>query len=155
MAKREMKEGMPVNIERVLKAKGSLVFTTTPETSIPDVCSKMRMHNVGALVVSRDGGHVDGMISERDIVLGIAHYGEKVFRQTAGQLMTRSVYTCTPSDTIQHAMAVMTNHRVRHLPVVEGGALAGMISIGDVVKDRLKELELETSVLRDAYLAGH
>jgi len=155
MAKREMKEGMPVNIGRVLKAKGSLVFTTTPETSIPDVCSKMRMHNVGALVVSRDGGHVDGMISERDIVLGIAHYGEKVFRQTAGQLMTRSVYTCTPSDTIQHAMEVMTNHRVRHLPVVEGGVLAGLISIGDVVKDRLKELELETNVLRDAYLAGH
>jgi len=146
---------MPVNIGRVLKAKGSLVFTTTPETSIPDVCSKMRMHNVGALVVSRDGGHVDGMISERDIVLGIAHYGEKVFRQTAGQLMTRSVYTCTPSDTIQHAMEVMTNHRVRHLPVVEGGVLAGLISIGDVVKDRLKELELETNVLRDAYLAGH
>jgi len=144
-----------VNIGRVLKAKGSLVFTTTPETSIPDVCSKMRMHNVGALVVSRDGGHVDGMISERDIVLGIAHYGEKVFRQTAGQLMTRSVYTCTPSDTIQHAMEVMTNHRVRHLPVVEGGVLAGLISIGDVVKDRLKELELETNVLRDAYLAGH
>ena len=155
MAKREMKEGMPVNIGRVLKAKGSLVFTTTPETSIPDVCSKMRMHNVGALVVSRDGGHVDGMISERDIVLGIAHYGEKVFRQTAGQLMTRSVYTCTPSDTIQHAMEVMTNHRVRHLPVVEGGVFAGLISIGDVVKDRLKELELETNVLRDAYLAGH
>ena len=155
MAKREMKEGMPVNIGRVLKAKGSLVFTTTPETSIPDVCSKMRMHNVGALVVSRDGGHVDGMISERDIVLGIAHYGEKVFRQTAGQLMTRSVYTCTPSDTIQHAMEVMTNHRVRHLPVVEGGVLAGLISIGDVVKDRLKELELQTNVLRDAYLAGH
>ena len=155
MAKREMKEGMPVNIGRVLKAKGSLVLTTTPETSIPDVCSKMRMHNVGALVVSRDGGHVDGMISERDIVLGIAHYGEKVFRQTAGQLMTRSVYTCTPSDTIQHAMEVMTNHRVRHLPVVEGGVLAGLISIGDVVKDRLKELELETNVLRDAYLAGH
>jgi len=155
MAKREMKEGMPVNIGRVLKAKGSPVFTTTPETSIPDVCSKMRMHNVGALVVSRDGGHLDGMISERDIVLGIAHYGEKVFRQTAGQLMTRSVYTCTPSDTIQHAMEVMTNHRVRHLPVVEGGVLAGLISIGDVVKDRLKELELETNVLRDAYLAGH
>ena len=155
MAKQEMKEAMPVNIGRVLEAKGSLVLTTTPETSIPDVCSKMRMHNVGALVVSRDGGHVDGMISERDIVLGIAHYGEKVFRQTAGQLMTRSVYTCTPSDTIQHAMEVMTNHRVRHLPVVEGGVLAGLISIGDVVKDRLKELELETNVLRDAYLAGH
>jgi signal-transduction protein with cAMP-binding, CBS, and nucleotidyltransferase domain len=155
MANQQVKEAMPVNIERVLKAKGSLVLTTTPETSIPDVCSKMRMHNVGALVVSRDGRHVDGMISERDIVLGIAHQGEKVFRQTAGQLMTRSVHTCAPSDTIQHAMALMTNHRVRHLPVVEGGVLAGMISIGDVVKDRLKELELETSVLRDAYLAGH
>jgi CBS domain-containing protein len=155
MAKHEMKEAMPVNIGRVLKAKGSLVLTTTPETSIPGVCSKMRMHNVGALIVSRDGRHVDGMISERDIVLGIAHSGEKVFRQTAGQLMTRSVYTCTPSDTIQHAMEVMTNHRVRHLPVVEGGVLAGLISIGDVVKDRLKELELETNVLRDAYLAGH
>jgi signal-transduction protein with cAMP-binding, CBS, and nucleotidyltransferase domain len=155
MAKHELKEAMPVDIGRVLKAKGSLVLTTTPETPVPDVCSKMRMHNVGALVVSRDGRHVDGLISERDIVLGIAHHGEGVFRQTAGQLMTRSVYTCAPSDTIQHAMALMTNHRVRHLPVVEGGVLAGMISIGDVVKDRLKELELETNVLRDAYLAGH
>jgi CBS domain-containing protein len=155
MARRDVKEAMPVNVARVLKAKGSLVLTTTPETSIPDVCLKMRMHNVGALVVSRDGLHVDGMVSERDIVLGIAHEGEKVFRQTAGQLMTRSVHTCAPYDTIQHAMALMTNHRVRHLPVVEGGVLAGMISIGDVVKDRLKELELETNVLRDAYLAGH
>jgi CBS domain-containing protein len=155
MAMEEVKEAMPVDIKRVLKAKGNLVLTTTPETSIPDVCSKMRMHNVGALVVSRDGRHVDGMISERDIVVGIARHGETVFRQAASQLMTRSVHTCTPSDTIQHAMELMTNHRVRHLPVVEDGVLAGMISIGDVVKDRLKELELETNVLRDAYLAGH
>ena len=150
-----MKEVRLVDVARVLQSKGSLVLTTTPETSIPDVCSKMRMHSVGALVVSRDGRHVDGMISERDIVVGMARDGEKVFRQTAGQLMTRSVYTCTPSDSIKRAMELMTNHRVRHLPVVEDERLVGLISIGDVVKDRLKELELETNVLRDVYLAGH
>jgi CBS domain-containing protein len=144
-----------VNIARVLQSKGSLVLTTTPDTPIPDVCSKMRMHNVGALVVSRDGTRLDGMISERDIVLGLAREGEKVLRQTAGQLMARSVYTCAPSDSIKHAMELMTNHRVRHLPVVEGTVLVGLISIGDVVKDRLKEVELETNVLRDVYLAGH
>jgi CBS domain-containing protein len=144
-----------MNIARVLQTKGSGVLTTTPDTPILDVCSKMRMHNVGALVVSRDGTHLDGLISERDIVLGLARDGEKVLRGTAAQLMTRSLHTCVPSDSIKHAMELMTNHRVRHLPVVEGSALVGLISIGDVVKDRLKEVELETNVLRDVYLAGH
>jgi len=105
--------------------------------------------------VSADGQHIDGIISERDIVLGLAHDGIKFLRKTTGQVMTKSVLTCSPSDKIVAVMAVMTRRRVRHLPVVEDDRICGIISIGDVLKNRLEELELETNVLRDVYLASH
>jgi CBS domain-containing protein len=144
-----------VNIETVLKAKGRHVETTSPDTPILDVAQQMRLRTIGAVVVSRDGRHLDGIVSERDIVLGLAHDGDRLLRMRAGQLMNKAVVTCSPSDSIGHVMAVMTERRVRHLPVVEGGELRGLISVGDIVKNRLEELELETNVLRDAYLAGH
>jgi CBS domain-containing protein len=144
-----------VKIETVLQAKGRHVETTTPDASILAVAQQMRLRHIGALVVSRDGQHVDGIISERDIVLGLAHDGAGLLRETAGQLMTKSVVVCSPSDSIPHVMAVMTQRRVRHLPVVDDGRLCGIISIGDVLKNRLEDLELETRVLRDVYMAGH
>jgi CBS domain-containing protein len=115
----------------------------------------MRIRRIGALVVSGNGRHIDGIISERDIVFGLAHDGATLLRMRAGQVMTKSVITCSPSDSIGHVMAVMTERRVRHLPVVDAGEVCGMISIGDIVKNRLQELELQTNVLRDVYLAGH
>jgi CBS domain-containing protein len=144
-----------MNIDTVLKAKGRQVETTVPDTPILEVAQRMRARAIGALVVSRDGRHIDGIISERDIVFGLARDGSNLLRMKAGQVMTKSVLTCSPSDSIGHVMAVMTERRVRHLPVVEDGQLVGMISIGDVVKNRLQELELQTNVLRDVYLAGH
>lgn len=144
-----------MNIDSVLQKKGRRLFTTTPETSLPDLCQKMRIHGVGALVVTRDGARLEGVVSERDVVLALALHGDQALRMTVAQIMTRSPLTVTPTDTIKHAMAEMTDHRVRHLPVIDGGQLAGMISIGDIVKNRLEEVELETHVLRDVYLAGH
>jgi CBS domain-containing protein len=144
-----------VSIDAVLQAKGRHVETTVPGTPILDVAQQMRLRTIGAVVVSHDGQHIDGIISERDIVMGLAHDGAGLLRMTAGQIMTKSVITCSPSDSIVHVMAVMTQRRVRHVPVVDGGRLCGMISIGDVLKNRLEDLELETKVLRDVYMAGH
>lgn len=144
-----------MNIDTVLQAKGRHVETTLPDAPILDVAQHMRVRRIGALVVSRDGHHLEGIISERDIVLGLAHDGSNLLRMKAGQVMTKSVITCSPTDSIAHVMAVMTQRRVRHLPVVDAGRLCGMISIGDIVKNRLEELEVQTNVLRDVYLAGH
>ena len=144
-----------MNIDSVLQKKGRRVLTIPPETPVPDLCQKMRIHGVGAMVVSRDGNHLDGVVAERDVVLAVAQHGEQALRMNVSQIMTRAPMTVTPTDTIKHAMSVMTNQRVRHLPVIDDGQLAGLISIGDIVKDRLEEAELETHVLRDVYLAGH
>jgi CBS domain-containing protein len=144
-----------MNIDSVLQKKGREVLTTPPETPLPDLCQKMRIHGVGALVVSRDGTHLDGIVSERDVVLAIAQHGAQALRMRTDQIMTRAPLTITPTDSIKHAMAVMTDRRARHLPVLEEARLAGLISIGDLVKNRLEEVELETNVLRDVYLAGH
>jgi len=144
-----------VLIEAVLQAKGRHVDTTTTGTPILEVAQQMRVRRIGALVVSNDGQHIDGIISERDVVIGLAHDGAGLLRMTAGQVMAKSVVTCSPSDSIAQIMGVMTQRRVRHLPVVDGGRLCGIISIGDVLKNRLDDLELETKVLRDVYRAGH
>jgi CBS domain-containing protein len=144
-----------MNIDAVMQSKGRHVETVTPDTPIPDVCQRMRMKNIGALVVTRDGEHIDGIISERDVVSGLAREGAEVLRKTAGHLMTKSVITCTPGDHLTKVLAVITTRRVRHLPVVENGKLAGIVSIGDLMKTRLQEVELEASVLRDVYLAAH
>jgi CBS domain-containing protein len=144
-----------VTIATVLRAKGRHVETTQPNTPILEVAEQMRVHGIGAVVVSADGQHIDGIISERDIVLGLAHDGIKFLRKTTDQVMTKSVLTCSPSDKIVAVMAVMTRRRVRHLPVVDADRICGIISIGDVLKNRLEELELETNVLRDVYLASH
>ena len=143
-----------MDIRTVLRTKGSQVETVTPDTLIPDVCQKMRVKGVGALVVSRDGQHVDGIISERDVVLGVAHDGFAALKSTAAHLMSSHVVTCGLDDHLTKVMSVITNQRVRHVPVVEAGRLAGIISIGDVLKARLSEIQLEADVLRDMHLAG-
>jgi CBS domain-containing protein len=144
-----------MNIDAVMQSKGRHVETVTPDTPIPDVCQRMRMKNIGALVVSRDGEHIDGIISERDVVWGLAREGEEVLRKSVAHVMTRNVITCALDDHLTKVMAIITNKRIRHLPVVAGGKLAGIVSIGDLMKTRLQEVELEASVLRDVYLAGH
>ena len=105
------------------------------------------------MVVSADGRTVSGIVSERDVVRGLAERGTRILEVPVSELMTRDVISCTPRDTVKQVMAEMTRRRIRHLPVVEDGVLRGIVSIGDVVKNRLEEMETETNVLREVYIA--
>jgi predicted transcriptional regulator len=143
-----------MNVENILVQKGTDVATIAPQASIKRAADWLRAKDVGALVVARDDT-VLGIISERDIVRALSQYGEPVASIHVKDIMTHGVITVAPGDDLNRVMRLMTRHRVRHLPVVRNGKLAGIISIGDVVKRRLDDLELETNVLRDVYIAGH
>jgi CBS domain-containing protein len=138
-----------MKVEAMLAAKRDRVITARPQTPISTVVRRLKLEGIGALVVSDDGERIEGILSERDIVHALVDHGAGVLDMRAADLMTHAVRTCTPDDTIKQVMAAMTASRVRHLPVLRGGKLCGIISIGDVVKNRLEELEMETSVLRD------
>jgi CBS domain-containing protein len=140
-------------VNDLLDVKGRDVLQVTPETTVARVAQFMREERVGAFVVSRDGQHVDGLVTERDLVLGIARHGGEVVNLRVADVMHHSVETCAPGDSIRSAMTTMTRTRVRHLPVVDRGRLCGMVSIGDVIKSFVDDADLETRVLRDAYLA--
>lgn len=142
-----------MHVAAVLKRKGSNVVTIHPERTISDVAHLLTANRIGAVVVAEQDRHVLGIISERDIIHGIARHGHGVLDMPVTELMTREVLTCDPRDTMARIMAVMTDRRVRHLPVCEDGRLIGMISIGDVVKQRLNEAEVEVESLRD-YVGG-
>lgn len=143
-----------MKVESILKAKGHEVQTTGPDTDIQIVLHKLAALGIGSLVVSPDGRRLEGMISERDVVLGLNRHGKRFLDLKVGDVMSRNGPTCSPDDTLRDVMAVMTRTRHRHLPVIDGdGLLCGMVSVGDVVKYRLDEMEMETSVLRDAYVA--
>jgi len=139
----------------LLANKGSDVETIRPDAKVLMAVHRMRMENVGALVVSRDGVKVDGVLSERDVVRGLTRHGTDLLEMGVVAVMSRNVPTCSPDDPLSAVMAQMTRTRNRHVPVVDAGALCGILSVGDVVKHRLEEMELETSVLRDAYLTRH
>ncbi len=142
-----------MKVASILKAKGASVATTPPDATVSAVVWDLRLKGIGALVVSEDGTTVLGLISERDIVHALAEHGARLLGLRVSQLMIRSVVTCTPDDSITTVMALMTRHRVRHIPVVENGRLRGIVSIGDVVKHRLDELEMEANIIREAYIA--
>ena|SRR5690348_6270629 len=142
-----------MKVASILKAKGSTVVTTPPSTSVATATRRLRDQHIGALVVSEDGVTVLGLITERDIVHGLADRGPSLLELPVSLVMTRTLVTCTPDDDITTVMSRMTRLRVRHLPVVVGERLQGIISIGDVVKHRLDELETEANVLREAFLA--
>ena len=144
-----------MSVASILKAKGAHVQTTRPSTTLYTVVWELKTHGIGALVVSEDGAAVLGMISERDIVRGLTERGTQLLSAPVSELMTSPVITCAPAESITAVMARMTRHRVRHLPVVEGGKLCGIVSIGDVVKHRLDELQLEADVLRETLMASH
>jgi CBS domain-containing protein len=143
-----------MKVDEILKTKGRGVSTVSPETSVLRATERLRLEQIGALVVSTDGQRVDGIITERDIVHALAHRGAPVLDMRVRDITPRPVRTCSPSDRVRDVMAEMTRARVRHLPVVEGGRLCGIVSIGDVVKSCLDDADLEVSVLRDAYI-GH
>jgi CBS domain-containing protein len=142
-----------MKVETMLAAKGDKVVTLRPDATVATVIRMLKLEGIGALVVSEDGENILGIISERDVVRALVDHGGEVLKVRVAELMTHSVKTCTPEGNIKDVMAEMTRSRVRHLPVVRDGKLCGIISIGDVVKNRLEELETETSVLRD-YIVG-
>ena len=144
-----------MKIGDVLKGKGSGVVTMRSDSSIDTVVRRMRLERIGAVIISPDGKSVIGILSERDILHALAEHGTALLALKAEDLMTREVVTCSREDTLQSVMVKMTQRRIRHLPVVEQGQLAGIVSIGDAVKSRLEEVELEANVLRDSYLATH
>ena len=140
-----------MKVSSVLKSKGSDVHTVRPQETVQSVIKKFKEKGVGALVVSDN--YVRGMISERDIILALAEHGGDILTMTAADLMQNN-NVCVPDDDLELVMSRMTTRRVRHLVVFDDGLLCGIISIGDVVKKQLSDLELETNVLRDAYRAS-
>ena len=137
-----------MNVETILRNKGNWIATIRPDATIADAVSMLHRERIGALVVSEDGNSVDGILSERDIVIALAEQAADLLSRTVGEIMTRNVVTCEPGDTVGELMAEMTNRRVRHLPVVADGRLCGIVSIGDLVKNRLDEVEFEAQSLR-------
>jgi CBS domain-containing protein len=143
-----------MKVEAVLTAKGRQVASINPSATLATVAQRLRLEGIGSLVVL-DEGKLAGMISERDVVHAFAAHRAEAAELKVADVMARDLVTCRPDDSLTRVLGLMTRHRVRHLPVLEGGRLVGLISIGDAVKHRLDELELEASVLRDAYIAGH
>jgi len=144
-----------MNVAALLKMKGSRVVTTRRESSIQTLMRRMTLERIGAVIVTGLGDErIVGIISERDIVRGLTEYGAAVRNMRVSDLMTHTVKTCTPEDSMKHVMTVMTRGQFRHLPVVDEHGLCAIVSIGDVVKFRLEEMELEVNVLRDACMAG-
>ena len=141
-----------MNVDGILRAKGASVATIRPDATIGDLVHGLRDERIGAMVVSEDGRFVMGIISERDVVRGLAERGPRILETQVAELMTHDVVSCTPQDTVKQVMAEMTRRRIRHLPVVADGVLCGIVSIGDVVKNRLEEMETETNVLREVYI---
>jgi len=144
-----------MKVAEILKQKGAEVITVRPTETIETFTHRLRMAGIGAMVVVGESGAMEGVISERDVVHGLAEHGARALQMTVAELMTARVVTCAPDDNIARIARVMTENRIRHLPVLAGGRLAGMVSVGDVVKHRMDEMSLEANVLRDIAIAGH
>ncbi|MET0910279.1 MAG: CBS domain-containing protein [Ilumatobacteraceae bacterium] len=143
-----------MNVQAILSRKGTAVATVQPAATLAQATASLRDHGIGALVVSANGRTIDGILSERDVVRALAAHGGSTLGRDVASAMSANVVVCQPDDTVDQLMAMMTDRRIRHLPVLDTtGELAGIISIGDVVKARLGELELENNQLHD-YIQG-
>lgn len=142
-----------MTVAAILRQKGSEVARVSPETPVAEVARRLRERRIGAILVLDGEEGLLGIVSERDIVSNLAAHGAATLEMRAADIMTSSLHTVTPRSTLVEAMAQMTNRRVRHLPVLEGDRLVGIVSIGDVVKARLDAQEQEVDSLK-AYVAG-
>ena len=142
-----------MRISDILRVKGTQVITVTPDTKVRHLLAVLAEHHIGAVVVSHDGTSVDGIASERDIVRAFAKRGAAVMSEPVTAIHTAQVHTVTPETPLEEVMRMMTEYRVRHTPVVADGGLRGIVSIGDVVKNRIDELETERAALTD-YITG-
>ena len=140
---------MGTRVSSVLKHKGHEVVTVAPDETVTAIVKVLAQHRIGAVPVVNEQGQIIGIISERDIIRGMAQHAGSVLTLAADKLMSRDVKTCTSEDQLDDLMEVMTRQRIRHLPVVADGALHGIVSIGDVVKQRLEEVQSEAEELRN------
>lgn len=141
-------------VSDILSQKGGLVFTVTPGTTLGQIARQLSTRRIGSVLVVDRLDRVAGIVSERDLVQALATHGAAALERDASEVMSRTVVTCDPDDTIDQVMEVMTRGRMRHLPVVARGELLGLVSIGDVVKARLQETEHETEAMRAYIVAG-
>ncbi len=142
-----------MQVMQILKDKGNAVATMPADALVADAVRQLNEQRIGSIVITNRRGEIDGILSERDIVHALAERGPALLDAHVADLMTRHVFTCTPETSLEELMRQMTQRRIRHLPVLDGGRLCGIISIGDVVKNRLMELETEATTLRD-YIGG-
>ena len=143
-----------MRVSDVLSSKGSTtIYTIRPEATVAELLDALAEHNVGALVVSHDGTSMMGIVSERDIVRKIRDFDDPK-GVTVEQIMTSDVQVCAPDDSFGSLMSIMTEHRVRHVPVLDGETLVGVLSIGDAVKQRMDQLEFERDQLNDYVSRG-
>ncbi|NEW37929.1 CBS domain-containing protein [Nocardia cyriacigeorgica] len=142
-----------MRIAEILRRKGSEVATVRPDSTVRELLATLAAHNIGAVVVSSDGVGITGIVSERDVVRSLHLLGTDLLDAPVSQIMTADVRTCDPDDLVEGLRRTMTDHRVRHLPVVRDGRLVGIVSIGDVVKSAISELATEREHLV-GYLQG-
>lgn len=143
-----------MNVATVLKSKGRTVTTARAESTLKEVAELLASKKIGVVVITGEAGRVIGILSERDVVRLIADKGPAALSLSAGDVMTRNVITCEEKSTLDELMETMTTGRFRHIPVVERGELVGLISIGDVVKHHLADMELEVSAMRSYLTTG-
>ncbi len=141
-------------VEEILRAKGRDIVTMRRDAKVAEAARLLKEKRIGAVVISDDGARVLGILSERDIVHALVDFAAAALEMRVSELMTQEVVTCAPEDNIAGLMARMTERRIRHLPVVKDGVLGGMVSIGDVVKGRIEEVETEASAMRD-FITGY
>ncbi|MDX1658238.1 MAG: CBS domain-containing protein [Nitriliruptorales bacterium] len=144
---------MTRRVGEILDSKGSDVVTIRPDADLHEALATLAEHSIGAVVVSPDGNHVDGMLSERDIVRALARTGSEVLDESVSSVMSSPVSTCGREHSADEIMATMTSSRFRHMPVVDNDVLVGIVSIGDVVKSRIDELEVKATNLEE-YVTG-
>jgi len=142
-----------MSVAHILKQKGNAVITVEPSQTLQDVAGILAKHRIGAVIVVDPAGGLAGIVSERDVVRALANEGAAALTRAASEFMTAKVRTCSLRDTEAGLMGLMTEHRIRHLPVVDDGKLAGMISIGDVVKLRIELIEREAEEMK-SYIAS-
>ena len=142
-----------MNVDAILREKGSNVTTTVADAPISDVVAELVLHKIGAVVVVKPDRSVVGILSERDIVKALSRHGSETLGMPARALMTSNVIVCDRQESVNSLMEKMTDGRFRHLPVVEDGKLAGIVSIGDVVRARIDVIQSEASAMRD-YIAS-
>jgi len=138
-----------MHVKEILAHKGPAVVTIGPGAVVADVVASLAQHRIGALVVTSDGRTIEGIVSERDVVNALNTFGAELLHMAVREIMTADVHTCVPADEVRSLARTMTERRFRHMPVVVDGALSGIVTIGDIVKGRVDELETEHEQLMD------